>query len=289
MQIAPAVDYYRCKLCGYTSPTQVPPGRKVHHNCRSRGLGDTIARATSAVGIEPCGGCQDRQEWFNQVIRYRATLDVLFIVAPTMANSIGSKTTYQLQLLREAGLTADLSVGDLQPQDAVDLISDRRPRLLINRAFRIPPEYVDRLAQMYPELRIVTVCHSSQSDLMRASSWLQRQCQYLTIASQRPNCDYALVDERVDQWRPLFGDYQPAWLPNPLERIEASPRPATERPVVSLICAYRALKNIPNQILGFAEAARRRPLRLLVSNRRDKGAGLHPLADALGLDYVERP
>ena len=35
------------------------------------GLGDVIKRATSAVGIKPCGGCQKRAERLNQTIRFR--------------------------------------------------------------------------------------------------------------------------------------------------------------------------------------------------------------------------
>jgi hypothetical protein len=35
-----------------------------------RGLGDVIARATSAVGIKPCGGCQKRREALNKLIPF---------------------------------------------------------------------------------------------------------------------------------------------------------------------------------------------------------------------------
>jgi hypothetical protein len=37
---------------------------------QSRGLGDTIAKITSAVGIKPCGGCKKRQEKLNQMFPY---------------------------------------------------------------------------------------------------------------------------------------------------------------------------------------------------------------------------
>jgi cell wall-associated NlpC family hydrolase len=40
---------------------------------RDRGLGDTIARATQALGIKPCGGCKKRQEWLNRVLPYERT------------------------------------------------------------------------------------------------------------------------------------------------------------------------------------------------------------------------
>lgn len=36
----------------------------------SRGLGDTIAKITSAVGIKPCGGCKRRQATLNRLVPY---------------------------------------------------------------------------------------------------------------------------------------------------------------------------------------------------------------------------
>ena len=36
----------------------------------SRGLGDTIAKATSAMGIKPCEKCKKRQEALNRVVPY---------------------------------------------------------------------------------------------------------------------------------------------------------------------------------------------------------------------------
>jgi hypothetical protein len=35
-----------------------------------RGAGDLIAEATKLVGIKPCGGCQERQEWLNKVLPF---------------------------------------------------------------------------------------------------------------------------------------------------------------------------------------------------------------------------
>ncbi len=37
---------------------------------RSRGLGDTIAKVTKAVGITPCGGCEERQAALNRLVPY---------------------------------------------------------------------------------------------------------------------------------------------------------------------------------------------------------------------------
>ena len=37
----------------------------------SRGLGDTIARATAAVGVKPCGGCEKRRQTLNRLVPYK--------------------------------------------------------------------------------------------------------------------------------------------------------------------------------------------------------------------------
>ncbi len=37
----------------------------------SRGLGDTIAKMTRAVGLRPCGGCKKRQKKLNEWFPYQ--------------------------------------------------------------------------------------------------------------------------------------------------------------------------------------------------------------------------
>lgn len=37
----------------------------------SQGLGDTIAKATKAIGIKPCGGCKKRQQKLNKAFPYK--------------------------------------------------------------------------------------------------------------------------------------------------------------------------------------------------------------------------
>jgi hypothetical protein len=38
---------------------------------KSKGLGDTVAKVTRAVGIKPCGGCKKRQKRLNEIFPYR--------------------------------------------------------------------------------------------------------------------------------------------------------------------------------------------------------------------------
>lgn len=37
----------------------------------SRGLGDTVAKITKAIGVRPCGGCSKRQATLNRLVPYR--------------------------------------------------------------------------------------------------------------------------------------------------------------------------------------------------------------------------
>lgn len=38
---------------------------------RDAGLGDTVARITRAVGIQPCAGCKERQAVLNSLVPYK--------------------------------------------------------------------------------------------------------------------------------------------------------------------------------------------------------------------------
>lgn len=59
---------WTCSTCGKEFKNVIPP---VHHTCRSRGFGDTVAKITSAVGVKPCGKCKKRQEKLNKLLPYK--------------------------------------------------------------------------------------------------------------------------------------------------------------------------------------------------------------------------
>jgi len=67
-----------CVLCGRHF-VGIP---NLHYHCRtkypidinkpvSRGLGDTIARLTKAIGWKPCAGCNKRRRALNRLLPYR--------------------------------------------------------------------------------------------------------------------------------------------------------------------------------------------------------------------------
>ncbi len=46
-------------------------GRSIWGGSGDQGLGDTIARGTKRVGIEPCDGCRNRQARLNELVPYK--------------------------------------------------------------------------------------------------------------------------------------------------------------------------------------------------------------------------
>ena len=68
----------KCPCCGLLTRVKAFPlfcscGAKVlaDGSYQSRGLGDTIAKVTSAIGIKPCGGCNERREALNKLVPYK--------------------------------------------------------------------------------------------------------------------------------------------------------------------------------------------------------------------------
>lgn len=51
----------------------------------SRGLGDSIAKWTTLLGIQPCGGCERRREWLNRWVPYRDATPLVSGATPSLA------------------------------------------------------------------------------------------------------------------------------------------------------------------------------------------------------------
>lgn len=42
---------------------------------KMRGIGDVVAKMTSAIGIKPCEACKKRQEFLNNLVPFGTTQD----------------------------------------------------------------------------------------------------------------------------------------------------------------------------------------------------------------------
>ena len=64
---------HECATCSKFQPKDQkhPENDDFNKNKASRGVGDTIAKVTSAVGIKPCGGCKKRQQMLNKAFPYK--------------------------------------------------------------------------------------------------------------------------------------------------------------------------------------------------------------------------
>lgn len=63
-----------CRVCrrSVKARSATPPNRNcIAADQPSRGLGDTIAKLTTAIGIKPCGGCKKRQAALNAMFPYK--------------------------------------------------------------------------------------------------------------------------------------------------------------------------------------------------------------------------
>jgi len=59
---------FKCDICGLELKNAVHP---VTHNCKSRGLGGTVAKITKRFGVKPCGSCKERQAKLNDLVPYK--------------------------------------------------------------------------------------------------------------------------------------------------------------------------------------------------------------------------
>ena len=66
------IDEWKCDVCGLELKNVIEP---VRHACKPRGLGDTVAKITKAVGVKPCGRCKKRQEALNRILPYKGNRD----------------------------------------------------------------------------------------------------------------------------------------------------------------------------------------------------------------------
>ena len=68
---------HECRRCGRPQrrpiKSDAPPN--VVRQCDEsvpRGVGDSVAKFTAALGIKPCGGCETRRKWLNGLLPYKS-------------------------------------------------------------------------------------------------------------------------------------------------------------------------------------------------------------------------
>ncbi len=188
-----------------------------------------------------------------------------------------------VQLLRENGFSAEvIPLAGTKSADVRQMLATYNPRLFINRAFAIGVDVIREVARDFPQVRFLTVNHSSQSDLLRNTRRMTDQVGHIHAAQEFDNCYYGVVDER-NFIGEILKSPKCVWVPNCVPPMpDPAPPASREKPVVSLICRYETIKNIPNQLLALAYAGGVKA-RLVMKNA--KRTAIDELAQTLGLDY----
>jgi glycosyltransferase involved in cell wall biosynthesis len=217
-----------------------------------------------------------------------AQADVLIMLGGMSANAfVETRGIGPVEVLESAGITAACAMVK-HADTLTELISDLRPRVVVNRAMVFRAEEIRTLSAMFPGVRFLTVNHSSQSDLIRTKGWITQQSEHVKLAGERRNCWFGVVDERNHISR-VTGVDRCVWVPNCVRTPDPYPlMPISRPPRVSLSCVGRVLKNVPNQIIALGLAAQTCPLQavLMMDQASDELAGLASLA---GLNYEIAP
>ena len=217
--------------------------------------------------------------------RWDEHVDILYGINSHNQEWVESKAHVPVAMLNDNGISAVVFHVYGQARETIAAAIERNtPRVVVNCAMFIQAGRVENLARQFADVQWVTSCHSSQSDLARNPSWLKHQFRFLDLARRRDNCHYALVDERT-------GFYDAFCCPRLIHLNNCVPLPDVEPhrgphdpPVVSLICEFRSLKNLPNQLTALALARKRARFRLLLAIKNDQEALVTAYARNVGLD-----
>ena len=253
----------------------------------SKGAGDKIAAATSAVGIKPCGGCKKRQKKMNQMFpNKQIQADVLIFVPTSNVEAYYRKNGKLADLIEPLGMTTNIvPVDDFSMTFLNDLVDTVKPSIVINQCMLVPPGEWTVLIENRPNIKFLTVNHSSFSDMFRVTNWLRYHEKHVDLAQRNVNAFYAHVDDR--RFLERLYTTRTFWLPNPIVIPAAAEiTPPNDPMQVSLVCRADVLKNIPNQLLGLALAS---DFKVAISNHRDRERVLAPLIRSLGLEVENAP
>lgn len=220
----------------------------------SRGIGDTVAKITRAVGIKPCGGCKSRQKLLNALLPNKKSKRDLLVLVPAGASSSFTDTRGELigEMLTPSGITTHvvpIQRADVdQLQQLLDVV---KPRVVINQAMIVGPEQVVQLVAGRPKTKWLTINHSSFADMVRVRNWLKHHCAFLELARDDARMFYGHVDDRKLINR--FNVSRALYVPNVVRVPDAPAGPFhidDTQPRLSIVSRFDPSKNITNQLIA---------------------------------------
>lgn len=213
-------------------------------------------------------------------LRQRRAVDVLAIIAQGVGQWHDSQTGFS-ELLGDAGIpnrTEYLPPG--KPSEVEEAVRETSPKVCLIRAMPYTASEVAGMAERWPSVKFVVVCHSLPSHLVVWKDTLGRFADFVKLANERENVYLATPDERVP-WGKLC---KSVWLPNTTGEVPPGDDRGIIGPVdISLVGRRDTIKNFPNQIMAAAIANQTRRCRLHLMIKGDT-ADFESLAEASGIE-----
>ncbi len=209
-------------------------------------------QATVTDSVEICNSFTE----FNTTERCDV-LNVVSIGAPPAW--LYNKFTIPRQLFEDRGVKvgfACLSDDNLEAWLAV--IEQAQPKVVIVRAIIASEVVSEVLANRYPTIQFVHICHSSLGYAANMPAWVVRQLKLIELSIRCKNVWYAHPDEEeAGAFGTVYPEANVAWLPNVVRSRKnlRGDRKLTEHVRLFLPCAWRPMKNILGQIHAVALAA----------------------------------
>ena len=209
-----------------------------------------ITDFTEAVGFL---GCQSEKSVGKCDI-----LSVISVGAPPSWHV--NKDQFPDGFLAECGLTCSLCVLSASGLDEwVAAIEKAKPKIVLIRALLCDELVVEILAQRYPRIAFVSVCHSALAFAATVPHIIVRAAKLIELSRRYRNVYYAHANSvEVEALRRVYKlDGKIIWLPNVVHRVGFSTK-AYDPCCISifLCCVWRSLKNMLGQIFAVAYAAR---------------------------------
>lgn len=211
-----------------------------------------------------------------------APTDVLMVM-PAGPHAIDRWGVDTVDVLRRCAIDAMAVTTGNSLTDLLTLIVRHQPRVVINRAFHFPAAAIAVAAARHPRTVFLTVNHSSQSHLPHGAGWMAAQHGFMRLAAERRNCWYGTPDER--NWpRRLSGCWRCIWVPNAVRAASAGRPGRMLTPArVSIACRADVIKNVVNQAVALAIAARHREVAAVLCLGGNLGADVRELLEAAGV------
>lgn len=216
-----------------------------------------VERITDFPELVGCLGCVSEQN-----VKQCDVLNIVSSGAPPVWHV--NKSVLPGDLLSQSGITHALCVlSENSLERYVEALDNASPKVVLIRALLCNELIVEILANRYPCVSFVNVCHSALAFAATTPIIIVRTAKLIELSKHYHNVFYAHVNStEVEAFRRIYPCGNIIWLPNVVKSSILEKRSYNSRRTeVFLCCVWRSLKNMLGQIYAVAYAAKSRRIR----------------------------